>query len=182
MNPVELVFYKLVSREIELSEFEKWVYSESDLEKKLSSDDYLRIISINYKTSSGLYDAEKVLSNYFSMGKYYEWLVRNVLQKITERPSDTHKYIEQCYDLYCDGFNFMHNLGLGYGLGLTCPDLYDEKVDDYYPQILGEVKKVIEWLDSGKIIITGHSGAYQGIEYDDNRSLEEKTNGLQKRR
>ena len=174
MNPVELVFFNLVSHKIELLEFEKWVYSESKLEEILSSDDYLELISINYKTSSGLYEAEKVLSNYFSMGKYYEWNIRNILQKITDKPNDVHKYIEQCYDLYCDGFDFMDNLGMGYGLGLTCPDYYNEEIDDYYPQILGEVEKVLEWLDNGKIVITGHSGEYQGIEYEDNRSVEEK--------
>lgn len=174
MNPVELVFFKLVSHEIELLEFEKWVYSESKLEEILSSDDYLELISINYKTPSGLYEAEKVLSNYFSMGKYYEWNIRNILQKITDKPNDVHKYIEQCYDLYCYGFDFMDNLGMGYGLGLTCPDYYNEKVDDYYPKILGEVEKVLEWLDSGKIVITSHSGKYQGIEYEDSRSVEEK--------
>ncbi len=174
MNPVELVFFKLVSHEIELLEFEKWVYSESKLEEILNPNDYLKLISINYKTPSGLYEAEKVLSNYFSMGKYYEWNIRNILQKITDKPNDVHKYIEQCYDLYCDGFDFMDNLGMGYGLGLTCPDYYNEKVDDYYPQILSEVEKVLEWLDNGKIVITGHSGEYQGIEYEDNRRVEEK--------
>jgi len=174
LSSAELVFFRLVSREIELSKFETWVYSESELEKLLNSDDYLKLISINYKTPSGLYEAEKVLTNYFSIGKYHEWNIRNILKKIIEKPNDVHKYIEQCYDLYCDGFSFMDNLGLGYGLGLTCPDDFNEKVDDYYPQILDEVEKVSGWLDSGKIIITGHSGEYQGIEYDDNRSQKEK--------
>ena len=169
MNPIELVFYKLVSQEIELSEFENWVYSESALEQVLNSDDYLNIISINYKTPSGLYEAQKVLSNYFSMGKYYEWSIRNILGKIIERPNNVPKYIEQCYDLYCDGFGFMDNLGLGYGLGLTCTDSIDDKVDEYYPRIIDEASRVMEWLDTGKIVITGHSGEYQGVEYEDNR-------------
>ncbi|GLX78284.1 hypothetical protein tinsulaeT_16240 [Thalassotalea insulae] len=174
MNTLELVFFKLVSHEIELSEFESWVYSESRLEEILSSDDYLELISINYKTPSSLYEAQKILTSYFSMGKYYEWNIRNILQKIVEKPNDVHKYIEQCYNLYCEGFGFMDNLGLGYGLGITCSDYHNEKVDDYYPQILGEVDKVVEWLDSGKIVITGHSGEYHGIEYEDNRSVIEK--------
>ncbi len=63
---------------------------------------------------------------------------------------------------------------MGYGLSVVCPDYYNETVDDYYPQILGEVEQVTEWLNSGKIVITGHSGEYQGIEYDDHRSPEEK--------
>lgn len=174
MDPVELVFYQLVSHEIELSTFENWVYSETELEQTVNSNDYLALISINYKAPSALYEAEKVLLKYFSIGKYYEWHVRNILQKIIEKPNNVHQYIEQCYDLYCDGFDFMDNLGFGYGLGIVCPDYNSGKVDDYYPQILDEVKKVVGWLDSSKIVITGHSGEYQGIEYDDNRSSKEK--------
>jgi len=68
----------------------------------------------------------------------------------------------------------MDNLGMGYGLGLTCSDYYNQKVGDYYPQILGEIAKVAEWLDSGQIVITCHSGEYQGIEYIDKRSIAEK--------
>ena len=174
MHPVELTFYKLVSKEIELSDFENWVYTETTLEQTLNSDDYLEIISINYKTPSGLYEAQKVLSKYFFMGKYYEWSVRNILHKIIAKPKDVHKYIEQCYDLYCEGFGFMDNLGLGYGLSLTCPDGFNDKVEEFYPHIADEAERVLLWLDTGKIVITGHSGEYQGIEYDDKRSSKEK--------
>jgi len=173
LDSVELIFYKLVSNEIGLADFEKWVYSETALEDILSFEDYLELISINYKKPSGLYEAEKTLSKYFSLGKYHEWNVRNILKKIIERPDDVHKYIEQCYDLYCDGFNFLDNIGLGYGVDIKCPEYSDATVDDYYPQILVEAEKVIDWLDNGKIVITGHSGNFQGIEYDDNRNTKE---------
>lgn len=93
MHPIELTFYRLVSREIELNDFENWVYTEPTLEQTLNSDDYLEIISINYKTPSSLYEAQKVLSKYFSMGKYYEWSIRNILHKIIAKPHDVDKYI-----------------------------------------------------------------------------------------
>ncbi|WP_299010912.1 hypothetical protein [uncultured Shewanella sp.] len=139
MDPTKLVFFKLVAQKIELPAFETWVYTESKLEETLTSDDYLALISINYTTPSALYEAKKILSLYFSMGQYYEWYLRNILQKIVNRPSDVQQYIRQCYELYCDGFDFMDNLGMGYGLSATCPDYYNETVDDYYPQILGAV-------------------------------------------
>ncbi|WP_299495122.1 hypothetical protein [uncultured Shewanella sp.] len=88
MDPVALVFFKLVAHEIELSEFEKWVYFESRLEETLHPNDYLALISINYKTPVALYEAKKILSTYFSMAQYYEWYIRNILQKITDRPND----------------------------------------------------------------------------------------------
>ena len=80
----------------------------------------------------------------------------------------------ECYDLYCDGFNFLDNLGIGYGLGLTCPDEYNESVEDYYPAIVQEAEKVLSWLDDGKIVITGHTGEYQGIKYNDFRTKQER--------
>ncbi|ROS66355.1 hypothetical protein [Vibrio crassostreae] len=174
MHSSELVFYKLVSREIELAEFEEWVYSSPELEKILNPDDYLELISISYKMPSGLYEAQKILSNYFSLGKYHEWALRNLLGKIVSKPADVHKYIEQSYDLYCEGYDFLDNLGLGYGLSIIHPEDESFSVDKFYPQILDEVSKVIEWLDTGEIEITGHDGEYQGIEYIDKRTAREK--------
>ncbi|WP_299495128.1 hypothetical protein [uncultured Shewanella sp.] len=94
MDPVALVFFKLVAHEIELSVFERWVYCESTLEETLHPDDYLALITISYTTPGALYEAEKVLSNYFSIGKYYEWKIRNILQKIIEKPNDVQLYIK----------------------------------------------------------------------------------------
>ncbi len=188
MSEFELTIYKLLSKEIEQSEFEQWVYSEKKLSETLTPDDYLELISLNYKTPSSLYDAGKILRKYVQIENCYEWYLKNVLQKIVNRTPDVHKYIEQCYDLYCDGYYFLENLGLGYGLAVTVPrEKYQaetwqelkaqdqqELIDEFYPGVAEEAKKVISWLDSGKIILTGHSGEYQGIEFQDNRTDGEK--------
>ena len=119
MNKFELVIYRLIAKEISINEFEQWVYSANDLEKFIGSDGYLDLISLAYKQPSSLYEAEKILKQHINIGKYYEWLLRRVLQKVIEHPIDAHKYIAQCYDLYCDGYGFLDNLGLGYGLIIT---------------------------------------------------------------
>ncbi|WDE07827.1 hypothetical protein SG34_013635 [Thalassomonas viridans] len=188
MSEVEFIIYKLLAREVELPEFEQWVYSEACLENMLSADEYLDLISLNYKTPSSLYEAEKILKPHISISKYFEWFISRVLHKIIERPNDVYKYIEQCYDLYCDGFGFLDNLGMGYGLHIPClPDKYkvnswdelsipeqEKLIDSFYPAVLEEAQKVLSWLNTGKIQITGHDGGYQGIEYEDHRSIEEK--------
>jgi hypothetical protein len=188
LSEFELTIYKLISKEIEQGEFEQWVYSEKTLGERLTSDEYLELISLNYKTPSALYDAEKLLRKYIEIGKCYEWYLKRVLQNVIDRPFDAYKYIEQCYDLYCDGYYFLDNLGLGYGLSVTSPpnkynadqwgELDSQKqkelIDKFYPAVAEEAKKVIQWLESGKIILTGHSGEYQGIEYEDNRTPVEK--------
>lgn len=188
MNNFELTIYKLIAKEIEISEFEQWVYSEKNLEELLNSEEYLSLISLSYKLPSSLYEAEKILKRYIDIGKYYDWYLRKVLQKIIEHPDNVHKYIEQCYDMYCDGYDFLDNLGLGYGLAITVPpsnyntgtwdklETHEQKnlIESFYPDIINETKKVIHWLDTKKIIITGHDGSYQGILYSDSREPEEK--------
>ena len=83
MNKFELIIYKLIAREIEINEFEQWVYSEKDLESLLSSDEYLDLISLTYKQPSSLYEAEKILRPRIDIGKYYDWYLRRILQKVT---------------------------------------------------------------------------------------------------
>ena len=90
------------------------------------------------------------------------------------------------YDLYCKGYNFMDNLGLGYGLAVEVPysqanswyDLTIEQknqlLDSFYPAIETEIQKVISWLDNGKVLLTGIKDNYNHFEYIDNRSDEEK--------
>ena len=188
MNNFEEKTYKLISRKVEISDFEKWVYSEKELEKLLTYDDYLALISLSYTTPSTLYEAEKILKKYIKIEKYHEWYLRKILQKIIERPNNVYKYISQTYDMYCDGYYFLENLGIGYGLSIEVPpscysaqswenlEPIEQKilVGTYYPSVQKEAEKVIYWLDSKKIVLTGHSGDYQGIEYKDNRKPEEK--------
>jgi len=90
--------------------------------------------------------------------------------------------------MYCDGCGFLDNLGLGYGLAVTVPrsdhsaDGCDELespeqkrlIDGFYPSVRVEAEKVISWLDTSKIVITGHDGDFQGIQYTDSRTSKEK--------
>lgn len=188
MKDSKLIIYKLIERKIGIMDFEKWVYSEKELENLLSSDDYLELLSLDYRLPSSLYEAEKILKRHIVIGKYYEWRLRQVLQKIIDKPIDVNRYIEQCYDMYCNGYNFLNNLAMDYGLTVAAPpsdysaDTWDELksieqekiINSLYPGVYREAKRVLSWLDSEKIILTGHDGSYQGIQYKDNRSPEER--------
>ncbi|MBV1920325.1 MAG: hypothetical protein KUG73_06560, partial [Pseudomonadales bacterium] len=121
MTNFDLKIYKLMAREIELSEFEEWVYSDKELEAILALDEYLEIISLNYKIASSLCEAEKILKNYIDIGGYFEWDLIRLLKNILDRTEDAHKYIGKCYGYYCDGCSFLDDLGLGYGLSVTVP-------------------------------------------------------------
>lgn len=188
MKYFEQTIYKLIESKIEIKDLEQWVYSEKRLEDLLSSDDYLELISLNYRLPSSLYEAQKIFEKYIDYGTYYECRLRRVLQKIIDQPTDVHKYIEQCYDMYCHGYSFLDNLGLGYGLAVAVPsskytaDSWDKLesieqkkiIGNFYPGVRIEAKKVLYWIDSRKIILTGYDGNCQCIQYEDTRTPEEK--------
>jgi len=106
----EIVVYKLIAGEYQLERFAEWIYSSKELEAILGSEEYLAIISLDYSQASSLYEAEKILRQHIDLGKYYEWLIRRVLERIIDKPADAYKYIEQCYELYCNGFGFLYQV------------------------------------------------------------------------
>jgi len=184
----DLTVFKLIGREIEIKDFKQWVYSEKKLENILTPDDYLDLISLGYNLPSSRHEAEKILKRYIDIGKYHEFNLRRVLQKVIDRPNDVYKYIELCYDMYCDGYNFLDNLGLGYGLNVAIPpsnygaDTWQELklqeqlklINSFYPAVAEDAQKIFLWLDIGKIVLTGHDGEYQSIVYEDHRTSQEK--------
>ena len=170
----ELTFFRLKSNQIDRDTFEQWLYSNTEIESLVSESDYLDLISINYRAQSSVHDAAKLLEKYFSISKYHEWYLRMIMEKIIKRDEQAERYIIECYNLYCDGYKFLDNIGIGYGLGLNCPDEYNVNIDDFYPDIRHEAEKVLSWLEERKIVITGHSGQYQGIEYEDLRTGNER--------
>jgi len=89
------------------------------------------------------------------------------------------------YDSYCNGYSFLDNLGLGYGLAIEVPSQADSwnkltseqqenLLTSFYPNIENEIQKVIDWLNNNKVILTGTQDEYNHYEYIDNRTEEEK--------
>lgn len=189
MLDTEEVIYTLIAKEIDSESFEQWLYSDKNVEKTISSSDYLTLIYIDYRRPSSLQEAADILLNYINIGGYYEWLLRRILNQIIDRPANVHSYIQQCYDLYCRGYDFLDNIGLGFGLHVAVPpDKFNAEtweqlneseqaqlIDSFYPAIKNEAEKVIHWLDTDKIIFTEYDDLDpQSVKYSDNRNDMEK--------
>jgi hypothetical protein len=92
------------------------------------------------------------------------------------------------YDLYCDGYYFLDDLGLGYGLMFTVPpskfqvDTWDklrldqksEYINELFPKIEKEVLKVKDWIANGKIVLTSEKDELNRYCYSDFRTDMEK--------
>ena len=184
---IEQLIFETLNGDKSVLEFESWLYADKQLEKTINSDDYLDLISLGYKSSTAKYDLKILLEKLVDKGDYEMWRIRKLLTKALQRDKELPQLLMNFYDLYCKGYSFFDNLGLGYGLAVEVPysqaDYWDDLTVEqqqkllasFYPQLDLEIKKVINWLDTGKIKLTGNRDQYNYyFDYTDNRTSEEK--------
>lgn len=186
---IEQIFFDTLSGDKTVLEFEQWLYADKKLETILNSDDYLDLISYGYKADNAKYGLFRLLEKHIDKGELETRRIRKLLTKALNRNKELPEILMTFYDLYCKGYNFFDNLGLGYGLALEVPrvnntsaDTWDELnenqqrelLDSFYPDLETEINKVISWLDTGKVILTGIKDEYNHFEYIDNRTELEK--------
>ena len=183
---IKQIFFDTLQGDKNLLEFEQWLYADKQLENVLSPDDYLELISFSYKRDNAKYDLYNILEKYFGKDEYEKMRILNLLGKALNRDKELPQILMTFYDLYCKGYNFFDNLGLGYGLAIEAPypqaDNWDELnlaqqynlLSSFYPGIEIEIKKVVSWLENGTIILTGAKDEYNHFVYIDNRTEIEK--------
>jgi hypothetical protein len=190
--PVDIqeIFFETLNGDKSISEFEEWLYNDKSLETIINSDDYLDLISYNYKTDTSKKWLYTLFEKYIDKGEFEKRKIRNILAKGLIRNKEQSRIIIEFYDLYCKGYIFLDKLGLGYGLAAKIPfsqaDSWDELtstqqndlLNSFYPGIEIEILRVISWIDSGEIVLTGIQNELGHNEYIDNRSEVEKAKSL----
>ncbi|HEY8969195.1 MAG TPA: hypothetical protein VIM64_08875 [Puia sp.] len=179
---IKEIFFQTLYGSKNILEFETWLYRDEQLEGILSPESYLDLISYGYKGEAAKYGLYKLLENLIDKGEYETWKLLGLLRKALKRDDELPEILMTFYDLYCKGYTFLDNLGLGYGLAVEVPyrldkDSWDELtveqqqnlLNSFYPDIEGEIIKVLSWIESRQIILTGIRGEYNRYEYIDNR-------------
>lgn len=185
---IKQTFLDTLTGEKPVLEFEQWLYADTRLENILNPEDYLDLISYGYKADDSKYGLFRLLEKHIDKGELETKRIRTLLTKALNKDKELPQLLMSFYDLYCKGYSFFDNLGLGYGLSVEVDGInnYEETWDhlgkteqrnllhSFYPDIDIEIKKVISWLDTKKIILTGIKDKYNHFEYIDNRTELEK--------
>lgn len=186
LNIFEKQVFDLKYNELGIGEFEQWVYDTSELENLLTPDDYLLLISINYKSKHARVEIEKIIDNYIDYSKFETLKVIDLLNKALSKDEDLGNILRQFYDMYCNGYYFFEDLGLGYGLSCEVPLKYansweelnqeqkKEILNGFYPQVESDIKRAVDWINNKKIVLTGAKNDMERWEYIDNRTPDEK--------
>lgn len=186
---IKQVFFDMMSARMDIQEFEQWVYTNEELEQILSEDNYLKLISLNYKRSAAKYELFNLLQGFTNVSEYETLKLTRLLNEAKIRDINLPATLERFYDLYCDGYYFLRDLGLGLGLTmcvLPAPfkvehwsQLEESELKDLINSIPltldSDIDKVLKWLEEGKIVLTGKQDQYNHFEFIDNRSDAEKS-------
>ncbi len=182
---IKQIFFETLSGDKSVFEFEQWLYADKRLEIILNAEDYLDLISYGYKGDKVKFGLFALLEKHIDKAEYEKYRVRNLLTKALQADRRLPEILMTFYDLYCRGYTFFDNLGLGYGLSVKVPSQagsWDKLTNDqqqallssFNPRLEIEIKKVISWLDDGKIVLTGVIDQYNNFDYIDNRLAIEK--------
>lgn len=186
-SDIKELFFETLHGDKSIPEFEQWLYADKRLEGLLTPEDYLDLISFGYKGEGVKYELTKLLEKHINKGEYEQWKLFRLLRKALQRDSDLPHILMTFYDLYCRGYYFLDNLGLVYGLAVEVPygqansweELTPEQQQDllnsFYPGLEEEIKRVIGWLENGKVVLTGVLGEDNHYEYIDNRTEAERS-------
>jgi hypothetical protein len=186
-------FYKTIKGDISLDDFEQWLYANKELEKYLNSDDYHDLISLSFKKSGAKYELWNLLKKHIYLGEFETDKMLGLLNEAKQKTERLPYVLMEFYDLYCKGYNFFQDLGIGIGLAVEVPrvnnttaDTWDELtheqqkelLDSFSPELEECIEQVIYWLKTKKIILTGEQDEIGHYEYEDLRTEEEKKSKL----
>jgi hypothetical protein len=180
---IKFRFYSMLVEKQSIIAFEKWVYESKELEETIDEDSHLDFISLNYNSSGAYYELKKLIENQIDKVDFSKWKFITELNKVRERKGNYHLCIMSFYDLYCKGYGFMDKLAFNYGLTLVCPysiygvESYEELnqkerdniVENFYPKIIIEIDKVLNWLNNNEIILQETTNEFGLLEYVDLR-------------
>lgn len=186
LDKFDKICYGMFYEQLQLYKFENFIYRESS-ERYFSADDYLTLISINYKLNLSRYEVIKVLERYADFGKLEAYRVVGILESALNNDINLGEYLIDIYELYCDGYSFLETIALRYGLictytskdyqGETWYDLSDTDKQRFHNMFLPDLNehlvKAINWIKNGKIKFTGEKDEIAQWEYVDLRTAED---------
>jgi hypothetical protein len=183
---IQIKFFKLLNNELSVEDFEQWVYKTTEIETHFDPADYIEFISLNFKARHFIHEMKKIVDKYLDYGEFEKRKIDKVLNDLINKTDDFAKSLIATYDLYCDGYGFLDNIGLGYGLTFA-NEFYEfadwtklssehknERIEATYDGVKFEAEKVRDWLEKKKVVLTGEVDDIGHFDYIDNRKTQEK--------
>ena len=179
---IKEVFYGMLSGEITLDDFADWLHADNDLEQLISADDYFDLISLNFMRSHAAHDLSLLIGKHIDHGEFETRQLLGLLNAAKHKTPKLPCVLISLYHLYCDGYVFLDNLGLKYGLRVVVPwplansweelevSAQEALLDSFFPELADEIDRVISLITDGTIVLMGKRDSRDRPRYLDLRN------------
>jgi len=147
------------------------------------------------KNKSSTSELGENLNHSLDQGKSQTTKMLNLLTSVIDRDGNEAKSLMELYDLYCLGYSFLEDLGLGIGLCISVPTTYgvlyfhklnqeqkNELLNIAYPKAKELAEELRNWLINRELILTGERkpADWNRWQFIDNRKERDKESRLWK--
>ncbi|MEO0724899.1 MAG: hypothetical protein AAFZ63_10185 [Bacteroidota bacterium] len=183
--PLAVRLYQLYECPEELRDFEQWVYAEADeLEVQLPEDLFVLLLSFPYQSKYAHHELFSALGPHMDWGAYERWSLEKQLEHIIELDVLLLDALVKMYHLSRNGYTFLSELGMSFGLDVIARYDCDLRVlpkaegkaareqfrQEQGPPAVAEARQVMQWLETGQIVLTGRRlGRLREREFIDRR-------------
>ena len=180
----KLKFFDFLISDEDVDEIETYIKTDDDLESELRPDDYIELLTFDFKDKDARLGLEDFLfQRIISEGEFETWKITKLLRTFINEPSQTKELLDEFYHLYItynrkgeftNGYRFLGHLGLNYFYWMDRSYLqssYGDKWQQELEKSLGEVEfyhrqlrpiaeQILEAIEQGQIRIVSR-GVYQ---------------------
>lgn len=186
--------FDLISGDCPMTEFEQWVYHSKELEQELSEADHLALISFNFQRKGAKYELVRLIKQFIDLGEYETQRIRKKLIGALNKEENLPELLLEFYNLHYRGYGFLEDLSMKFGLTINVPPIgnhdraweqlsaaeQDDIIEGFYPELDIHLKEVIDWIDTGQIVLTGETEDDYFLDYIDHRKPKERRILLEK--
>ncbi len=103
--------FKVIERQIEIKEFENWLYSETCLAERMDDDLILELYSFNYNQRGVDYEFRKLFLSFFNKKEFTDWKIIANLEMLRKGSDESERILWSFNDLTEEGYSFLSHLG-----------------------------------------------------------------------
>lgn len=181
----KLKLFEFLNDEINLSEFQNFIFQTKELEDELGKEIYNYLILFNPNDKNVIKRIKYLVSKIISEGEFETWKLTELLMKFINEPTKVMEYLDRFYDLFYatfdkekrelqKGYRFLEHLGLNYfywmdesylryAYGSNWKSEYRKtlnNLDFYHRQLKPIAEKILNAINKGDIKIIS-KGKYE---------------------
>ena len=177
-------FYRFHEGTLSLADFEQWLYEkEAAVAAEVSPELHQQLLQFNYRSKYAEAEFHKLFIAPMDWQCYEYWRLYRLLDSIIQKDAFYADSLASVYELYCQGYTFLEQLALGYGLRLVAG--FDREITDWqkvpevdklrllghdYEKVATAAEQVKNWLKKEQIVLTGKRyGELNRLEFEDKR-------------